>query len=196
MTIPDTRISLLHRLHDRQDTAAWTEFCAIYERAIYRIALKYGLQDADAREVSQEVLLTVSRKIRNFDPQGKGRFRAWLSTVARNATIDLLRRNRRVLATGDSELQRGIAEQVDPSEEQSLFDIETRREQFCWAAEQVRRSVSESTWLAFWRTAIKGESPDKTAKELKMTVGTVYVARCRTLAKIKKLVEPFCEDEL
>ena len=82
MALPDTRISLLQRLHDGHDTAAWTEFCAIYERAIFRIALKYGLQDADAREVSQEVLLTVSRRIRHFDLEAQGRFRSWLLSIA------------------------------------------------------------------------------------------------------------------
>ena len=57
MALPETRISLLTRLNDNADVAAWSEFCEIYERAIYGIAKKYGLQDADAREVSQDVLL-------------------------------------------------------------------------------------------------------------------------------------------
>ncbi len=193
MALPDTRISLLQRLHDRQDAAAWTEFCAIYERAIYRIAIKYGLQDADAREVSQDVLLAVSRRIKHFDIEGQGKFRSWLSTIARNTTIDLLRKNGR-MTSGDSALQRNLGALSPREPESSLFDLESRRAQFQWAAEQVRGTVSDATWNAFWLTAVFGESSDVVAKRLGMSVGAVYVARCRILAKIKKLVSPFRED--
>jgi RNA polymerase sigma-70 factor (ECF subfamily) len=191
MAIPDTRISLLQRLHNQQDTAAWTEFCAIYERVIFRIALKYGLQDADAREVSQEVLMTVSRRIRNFDTEANGRFRSWLSVMARNATIDLLRKNQRC-TDGGSRLQRDLQNLAD-DEETTLFQVEEKREQFRWAAAQVKASVSASTWEAFWRTAVAGETKELVAKDLGLSVGAVYVARCRVLAKIKKLVKPFRE---
>lgn len=192
MPLPDTRLSLLHRLHDQQDVSAWSEFCAIYERAIYRIAAKYGLQDADAREVAQEVLLTVSRRIHKFDFAADGKFRSWLATVARNATIDLLRKNR-LATSGDSAIQRRLRQTVSP-EWDSVFDVETCREQFRWAAEQVRASVNVATWQAFWRTAVEGHPVQDVAIDLEISVGAVYVARCRTLAKIKGLVETFRED--
>ena len=192
-TSPDTRISLLQRLYTRQDTAAWMEFCAIYERIIFRIASKYGLQDADAREVSQEVLLTVSRRIKDFDFEGKGKFRSWLSTVARNVTIDLLRRNRK-LSSGDSALQRGLMQLPADTGDSRWFDVEAQREQFRWAAQRVRLSVTDATWQAFWRTAVLGQSTEEVAQALSLSVGAVYVARCRTLSKIKTLVEPFRED--
>ncbi|MFN3191997.1 MAG: RNA polymerase sigma factor [Aureliella sp.] len=194
MTIPDTRISLLQRLHDRHDSAAWMEFCAVYERVIYRIALRFGLQDADAREVSQEVLLSVSRRIKDFDPHGRGKFRSWLATVARNATIDLLRK--RKPDTGDSDLQAHLAAIPDSASgrgenDTSSFDLEARREQFRWAAAQVRVSVAESTWAAFWKTTVEGKSAREVAEDLGITIGTVYVARSRILAKVRALVEPF-----
>ncbi|MCR9293018.1 MAG: sigma-70 family RNA polymerase sigma factor [bacterium] len=194
MALPDTRISLLQRLHDGHDTAAWTEFCAIYERAIFRIALKYGLQDADAREVSQEVLLTVSRRIRHFDFEAQGRFRSWLSVMARNATIDLLRKNRRTTDGGD-QLQNNLENLVAASDETTLFQLEEKREQFRWAARQVQASVSASTWEAFWLTAVVGLPKEEVAQKLQISVGAVYVARCRVLAKIKRLVQPFREWE-
>lgn len=193
MTSPDTRVSLLQRLHNRQDSAAWMEFCAIYERIIFRIAKKFGLQDADAREVSQEVLLTVSRRIKDFDVDGKGKFRSWLATVARNATIDLLRKNRKI-SSGDSALQRGLTQLPADNGDSQWFDVEAHREQFRWAAERVRLSVTDATWQAFWRTAVQGQSSEVVAKDLSLSVGAVYVARCRTLSKIKSLVEPFREE--
>lgn len=198
MAFPETRITLLQRLGDQDDNAAWTEFCAIYERVIYRIALKFGLQDADAREVTQEVLLTVSRRIRKFDIEGKGRFRSWLSTVARNATIDLLRASRvgtgNRVASGDSDVRRHIENAEYTPEESAIFDAESKREQFRWAADQVRAAVSDSTWSAFWSTAVQGESTAEVADRLGISVGAVYVARCRTLNKIKRLIEPFRDE--
>lgn len=200
MAFPDTRLSLLQRLHDRDDSAAWTEFCAIYERVIYRIALRYGLQDADAREVSQEVLLVVSRRIRGYDPDGKGRFRSWLSTVARNVSIDLIRKARAAkgarTGSGDTDVRRHLESLVASEEESQLFDMESKREQFRWAADRVRSTVSDSTWQAFWSTAVKGEPVAAVADRVGLSVGSVYVARCRTLSKIRKLIEPFQGREL
>ncbi len=192
MLVPDTRISLLQRLHDRDDSPAWVEFCEIYERAIYRLALQYGLQDADAREVSQEVLLSVSRRIHLFDVEGRGTFRAWLATIARHATIDQLRKNRR-RPTEDlpDESLLASSNRLDDSQR---FDSEVRREQFRWATHQVQANCEPKTWQAFWNTAIEGQAPEAVAKQLHMSVGSVYVARCRTLAKIKSLIEPFREE--
>ncbi len=197
MNLPDTRHSLLSRLKDSSDCAAWMEFCAIYEPTSYRIARKYGLQDADAREVSQEVLLSVSRKIGGFNFNRDGRFRAWLATIARNATIDQLRR-KRSLGSGSSSIYRRLAQVPDRSEtlQQAdlAFDIEARRQQFRWAAEQVRQSVGATTWQAFWLTAVEGQSTESVAQTLGISLGAIYVARCRTLAKIKAILEPFREE--
>lgn len=193
MPLPDTRVSLIQRLQDHKDASAWSEFCAVYERTIYSIGKKYGLQDADAREVSQEVLLTVSRRINDFDTKHKGRFRSWLGTIARNATIDLLRKNQRHLA-GKSDILNCLESEESLHEHSQLFDIEARREQFRWAAQKVQEGASEKSWDAFWKTAVQGETSQSVAKQLDMSVGAIYVARCRILSKIKSLVEPFRGD--
>lgn len=192
MTLPDTRLSLLTRLCDRQDAGAWVEFCTVYEQAVYNIARRRGLQDADAREVSQEVLLAVSRRVHQFDPSKQGRFRAWLTTIARNATVDQLRKNAaRSRAAGDEPTSQLIDQATLDSQ---LFDRESQQEQFRWAANEVRKQVSAQAWEAFWKTAVEGLPANKVASDLGMTVGALYVARSRVLAKIKRLVEPFRED--
>ena len=203
LTPCDTRASLLRRLHDHGDSTAWVEFCEIYERAIHRVALRHGLQDADAREVSQEVLLTVSRRIHDFESRGPGRFRCWLAKLARNATIDQLRKNRRTStigwnAQGDDDTSGRVLPEwnsaMGAGDASDEFDVEARREQFRWAAAQVQSVTRPVTWQAFYLTAVRGESSESVAKRLGMTIGAVYVARCRVLAKIKSLVEPFREE--
>src|SRR5262249_54241147 len=98
---PSTRGSLLLRLRDSQDHAAWMEFVSLYEPATYRILRRHGLQDADARDVMQDFFLTVSLNIDRWDPaKERGSFRGWLRRVARNLVINWLRsRARRETAT-------------------------------------------------------------------------------------------------
>ncbi len=196
MVIPETRHSLLRRLHDRADATAWSEFCTIYEPVIYRFAKRFHLQDADAREVSQEVLLLVSRKVEAFDTQANGRFRGWLAKLARHATIDLLRK-RRERPVGGSDLFR-IMKEIPKLEIESsaTFLSEARHQQFHWAADQVRLSSVPGTWRAFWMTAIENVPAIEVARRLEMSVGAVYVARCRTLARIKQLIDPFAEEDV
>ena len=195
MTIPDTRHSLLRRLHDRTDVTAWTEFCTIYEPVIYRFAKRFSLQDADASEVSQAVLLIVSRKVEAFDIRADGRFRGWLSKLARHAAVDLIRK-RRERPIGGSDIVRILsavpAIESDPSQ---AFLLEARNRQFHWAAEQVRQSSHAATWQAFWLTAVEGLPAIEVARKLGMNLGAIYVARCRTLARIKNLIEPFLEED-
>lgn len=194
MRIPDTRPTLIARLHEAGDSAAWMEFCAIYEPTTYRIARQLGLQDADAREVSQNVLLNVSRKIARFDLTKDGRFRSWLAQIARHAAIDQLRK-RHQHGIGGSDFQLRLAQVAGPvHREEELFELEARRQQFRWAAEQIRQQVSEATWQAFWLTAVEGHAGEAVASKLGMSVGAVYVARCRTLARIRALLAPYREE--
>ncbi len=179
---------MLLRLHDTTDAAAWSDFASIYEPVIYRLARCRGLQDADAREVTQEVLLAVAEAIQRFDPQKEARFSGWLATVTRNATIDRLRRQRE-RGSGRTDALRGLQQVPEPQADDSAeFDLQHRRQLFRWAAKQVRDQVQHQSWQAFWMTAVQGEPAGRVAQRLKMSVGAVYVARCRVLARIRAVI--------
>ena len=188
---PTTRASLLLRLRDSQDHEAWVEFVSLYEPVAYRILRRHGLQDADAREVMQELLMAVSRSIDRWDPaKERGSFRGWLRRVARNLVINWLKqRERRVIATGGSDLQAMLdLLPADSGPETVEFDQELRRALFQRAAEQVRGEVRPSTWQAFWETGVLGTSPTDAAKKLGMSVGAIRVAKCRVLARLQASV--------
>ena len=76
---PETRHSLLARLHGERDEQAWREFVAIYQPLIYRLIRGRGLQDADARELTQDALVAVARAIeRGTADFTGGSFRGWI----------------------------------------------------------------------------------------------------------------------
>jgi RNA polymerase sigma-70 factor (ECF subfamily) len=188
---PTTRASLLSRLADPRDHEAWVEFVSIYEPVAYRLLRRHGLQDADAREVMQDLFVAVSRSIDRWDPsRERGSFRGWLRRVTRNLVINWLKaRERRVLAAGGSNVQ-AMLEQApaDGAPESVEFDRELRRALFRRAAEQVRGEVQPATWQAFWETAVLGTPTSDAAKKLGMQTGAVRVAKCRVLVRLRAAV--------
>lgn len=191
---PETRASLIVRLRDAADVAAWDEFVAIYGPLVYRLALRQGLQAADADDVVQQVFAAVAQSVHHWleKPQ-RGRFRGWLLTIARNIAIKTLTRKPHggVGQGGDPgivTLNELAARDADVS---SQFDLEFRREVYRWAAEQVRDSVAESTWNAFQLTHIEGVSIADAAKRLNLSVGNIYIARSRVISRLRELAIQF-----
>lgn len=188
-----TRPSLLLRIRNADDAAAWREFTEVYGPLIHRFARKQGLQDADAADLAQEVLYAVAGAIGrlNYDRQ-LGRFRGWLLTVARSKLSNLIaKRKRQPQGSGDSGLQESL--QSVPSEVEAFWDAEYERRLFEWAAERVRSGFQETTWQAFWMTAVDGTDVKEVAQSLGITVGAVYIAKSRVLARLKDQIQEIGE---
>lgn len=192
MTAPETRPSLLLRLRNAGDQQAWAEFLEIYQPLIFRLTRQRGLQDADAREVTQEVLVSVAGAIGRWESDpARGSFRGWLATIARNLVVNfLIRQSRHPRGTGDSDFARWLDEVPSPDcGESRLFDLERRRQVFLWAAEEIESEFRSETWRAFWDTSVIGREVSEVARELKMSAGAVYVARSRVMKRLREKVE-------
>jgi len=188
---PMTRPSLLVRIRDPQNGWAWSQFVAIYSPLVYRFARRNGLQETDAADVTQEVFCAVARAIRQFDyDRQKGSFRGWLIAVARSKVQNLLsRRQAKNQGVGGTEALKFIERQPSGDDEDAFVEREHRRCLFDWAVGQIRDSFQESTWQAFWQTSVDGKSTQEVADSLGMTVGAVYIARSRVLAKLKETIQ-------
>lgn len=187
--LPDTRFSLLARLANSADTAAWSEFVEVYEQAIFRYSRSHGLQDADAWEVVQRVLLAVHQQINAWRPNGQaGSFRCWLLRTAHRICLSSLRdASRRDRPVGGASGFESIEHRPSVPDNDQAMDWE--RWAFCWAAGFVEQEVEPHTWKAFWLTAIDGISAAEAARTLEMKVGSIYTARCRVIARIREVVQ-------
>ena len=143
MNHPDqTRISLILRVANQQDIEAWRQFAEIYQPLVYRIALAKGLQRACAEDLVQEVMSRVAKSVGSWDPdRGKGTFRGWISTIARNLVIDFLRKQGRIPRTSDQSDIRRVVETTAAKNETEYFDRQLQRQLFITAAKQVRKNV-------------------------------------------------------
>src|SRR5438105_5570316 len=77
------------------DQAAWGEFARRYGRKIYGWCRHWQLQQADAEDVTQQVLLKLAQKMRAFTYDPAHSFRAWLKTVTHHAWRDFVDSRRR-----------------------------------------------------------------------------------------------------
>ncbi len=194
---PETRASLILRLQDAADVAAWEEFVELYSPVIFRVAVGRGFQAADAENIVQEVLLAVARSVTQWlERTDRGSFRAWLLRIARNQAFDLINaRATRTLGTDGAEAQQLLGELPATSELSSDLDFEYERAVFQWAADHVRDSVAEHTWQAFWLTRVEGLSVEEAADKLKIRPGNIYFARSRVMTRIKELVKQYEASE-
>ena len=194
---PTTRPSLILRLRDRDDEAAWAEFAEVYGPLIYRLARQKGLQDADARDLCQDVFQAVAAAIERWDPNpAKGRFRAWLFRIVRNMMVNFFTAKRRCPnGSGRTSIQEMLDAQPDGNEQdESLFTEEYKRRVFQWAAERVKGEFTETTWQAFWATGVDHCPVADVAARLGVSAGAVYVARSRVLARLRQRVEQLLSD--
>lgn len=192
-----TRASLILRLQDAEDMAAWDEFAAIYGPVVFNVATSRGFQAADADNLVQEVFMAVASSISNWlERDDRGSFRAWLLRIARNAAVDMItQKATRSLGRDGSEAQAHLVNLPAPSELSSALDLEYERMVFQWASERVRDSVAEHTWQAFWLTSIEELSVEAAAAQLNTRPGNIYFARSRVMARIKELVQQYQDQQ-
>ena len=151
---------------------------------------KQGLQDADAADLSQEVLAAVAGAVGRleYDPQ-RGSFRNWLFTAVRRKLLNWrAARGNKVLGSGDAETHWLLEQCPAPESAEQEWKSEWEQRMFAWACEQVRQDVADVAWQAFWRTAVDGQPGKRVAADLGLTVAAVYLARSRVLARLKEVV--------
>ncbi len=188
-----TSPTLLCRLRDLSDHDAWNEFLDRYGPKIFGWCRRYKLQDADATDITQEVLTKLVRAMRDFeyDP-ARGSFRGWLKTVTNNAIRDLMQSwNRPGRGAGDlNDLDVLAAIQAPDAiaELAAAIEAEAAHELLREAEERVKLRVRPHTWQAYFRAVVEERPAATVAQELKMPVSEVYVAKSRVIKMLREEV--------
>lgn len=185
-----TRITLLGQLRrDPNNQVAWAEFVDHYGPTIMRWCGKWRLQEADAQDVTQNVLLRLADKLRTFTYDPARSFRAWLKTIAHHACADFMEsRQRPGLGSGDSNIAQLLLNAEARQDLLNHLEGEFDREILDQAMFQVRLRVAPQTWQAFWLTAMDGLSGAEAAERIPMQVAQVYVAKRRVQKMLKEEV--------
>ena len=187
---PETRGTLLVAVQSPENRVAWEEFVLAYRPVIYRMARRRGLQDADAQDVTQNILVRIAGAIGRYEQQPGTRFRHWLRRIAKNAIFTAIEQRPRDAAVGGSVAQDHLLEEaeVSPQVEQEI-ENEYEREQFLRAAKVVRNDVHPETWQAFELTVIQGLTCEQAAESTGKSIGTVYAARSRIVKRLRAQIE-------
>jgi RNA polymerase sigma-70 factor (ECF subfamily) len=188
--LPTTCLTLLARLRrDPLNESAWNEFVEQYGPHIYRWCRQWRLQDADAEDVAQEVLLKLARKLRDFEYDPQSSFRGWLKTVAHHAWRDFIDGRSLGRPIGDEHAW-GLLQSVEAREDliqrlEEAFDHELLEA----AKVQVRLRVAPHTWEAFRLVAIDGLPVTAVAAKVQMQVAMVYVAKSKVQRMLQEEIQ-------
>ena len=184
--LPTTRVALLTQLRQEpHDQASWGEFVERYGRHIYRWCRQWKLQDADAEDLTQNILVKLTQNLPTFAYDPSRSFRGWLKTVAHHAWRDFEDSRRAQPAAGDSQVQE-LMPTVEAREDLSrkleeAFDLELLEA----AKVRVRLRVLPHTWEAFCLMALEGLPVAEVAARVQLQVAMVYVAK----SKVQKLLQ-------
>ena len=186
-----TSASLLGRLQQEPpDPGAWPQFVRRYGPLLYRWCRSRGLQVADIEDVTQNVLVKLARRLRDFRYDGNQSFRGYLKTLAHYACCDLLaERQQAGQGTGDSRVLHEL-NSVEAREDlaqrlREEFDLELLEQ----IRQEVQGLVGPQTWEAFRLTAEEGVSGAEVAGRLNLSVAAVFKARSRVQQMLRERIE-------
>jgi RNA polymerase sigma-70 factor (ECF subfamily) len=175
-----TPVSLLERLREPGDRDAWDRFVRLYTPLLYHWAGRLGLAPDEAADLVQDVFVLLLDKLPGFTYDASRRFRGWLWTL----TINKVRERRRA-APAFEELTAEDGAHT-PDGVPAFVEEEYRGYVTGRALELLRRDFEPRTWRAYWEHVTNGRTAPVVAAELGVSVGAVYAAKTRVLARLRE----------
>ena len=199
-----TRSSLLGRMKNEEDQQSWLEFYNTYWKLIYNVARKSGLKDADAQDVVQETVLTVLRKIKEFEyNRDKGSFNGWLKVITRSRIMDHWRKSSRQpeknTNQGTESETSGLDESLpDPEgfELEKIWEQEWLSNIHSIALDRVKQQVSAQQFQIFDCYVLKEWSVKEIKSKLHFSSGQIYMAKHRVGKLFKQELQLLMEEEV
>ena len=189
-----TQPSLLSRVRDPANHAAWREFEAKYRDLILRFCRQRGLQQTDAEDVLQIVLANLVRSLPQFvyDPK-RGRFRDYLYQAVRSGISRMKKRPKTLSAALDTSMLHAL-EADDESDAEALWHREWINHHFRLAMQSIRRTF-ESRSIDIFERSMRGESVAQLAQAFSTTEQAVHKVRQRIRARMQELITQQVREE-
>jgi RNA polymerase sigma-70 factor, ECF subfamily len=187
---PTTSNGLLDVLRDSPSPATWERFWSLYSPVLHRFCCQRGLQDSDAHDVVQQVMIAVSQRMGTFQyVRDRGRFRSWLATIALRILWKKKTRD------GQHALQLLDAKQLDQLPAHPLAVVADLNSAVSDVAlENIQPEFSPEVWEAFTRVWVRDESPREVAEQMARAPHWVYKAKFTVLSRLKAEVQGILDD--
>lgn len=182
-----TSASLLAKLRQEDaDQAAWSDFVRRYGPLLLGWCRHWRLQETDAQEVTQAVLVKLVAKMRSFSYDPARSFRAYLKTLARYAWCDFVEGCQRA-GGGSGDSQELLALHAVAARDDLLLRLDEQFDQelLAEARARVQQRVEPHTWEAFQLTAVEGLPGAEAAQKMGLKVATVFKAK----NKVQKMLQ-------
>ena len=176
-----TSVSLLERLRRPDDQEAWSRFVHLYTPLLHTWARQIGLQEQDANDMIQEVLVSLVRKLPEFAYDPSRSFRGWLRTVLRNKWRDRCQ----PLAVGSGDGAPRDAELAGPDPTDAIEEAEYRRYLVGRGLQLIQSEFQPMTWQACWEFVALDRPAAEVARDLGISVNAVYHAKSRVLCRLR-----------
>jgi RNA polymerase sigma factor (sigma-70 family) len=178
-----TRITLLEKVR-QGNNPGWDEFAQIYKPLIFLRGRDRGLDNHELDDLAQQVFLNLYEKesVQKYE-NDRGRFRDYLRTIIDRRAFDLLRKRKTIKPEDHEELS--------PSEDSEMtqrWETEWKNHLYHQALEIIRPEVSTKTLEAFELSLEHKLCPEAIAKQLDISVDSVYVAKHRVLKRLAPII--------
>ena len=178
------------------DLKAYDKIADIYQKKIYGLSFNLTRNQMDAQDVTQEVLLTLFRKIHTF--QGKSAFSSWVYRITLNASYMKLRSKKKEPNVSIDELmpsfngagfQQEKIQDWSENTESLLFTNETR--------DVISKAIDllpEKEKVVFLLRDVEGLSTEKAGEILDLTVPAVKSRLHRARLFLRKKLSSYFEE--
>ena len=189
-----TQPSLLSRVRDGSDQAAWREFDAKYRELLLRYCRARGLQQSDAEDVRQLVMMNLAKFLRSFDysPE-KGRFRSYLGRVVRNSISRYFSRPNPADRALDTAVMARVPDE-DPDEADDLWEQEWVSHHYRLAMRTIHDTF-DSRSVAVFDRLVNGESVADVAETCEMSTQAVHKVKQRIRNRMQELIAAQVREE-
>ncbi len=179
--------TLLERLRNPNEQEAWSRFAELYTPLLYYWLRRMGLSDADAADLIQEVFLVLVAKLPSFNYRKDGTFRGWLRTLTLNKYRETRRRKQLPMVDG-------IFDFPAKGGDSKIDDNEYRGQLVQQMLHILEPEFPPSTWQYFQAYVVANRDANEVAGEYGVSVGTVYAAKSKVLARLREELAGLMEN--